>query len=122
MSVVAILGGIAVEVAKEAYDWANGELKSRAKEKLGEAIEQLDPKLLEQLIAAQFALLQIAAQRIVDEFAAAEARGKAHPLGGDAVEITECCACVVPDIVLDGDGTSHCANCGKPPFTRSEAR
>lgn len=115
MSVGAILGGIAVEVAKEAYDWATDKLKAKAKEKLGDVVDKIDPKVFEALITAQFVLLEVATQGIVNEFEAAEARGKAKPLGG-GMQMIECCTCATPELVLEGNGTTRCAICNKPDF------
>ena len=121
-AILAELGSAAVHIAKEAYDFAKDKLTSHVKKKLGEAVDKVDAKVLEQLVEAQLKLTFLGWKGVEGfnaEMAAAEARGKAHPLGGDAVAIVECCACVVPDIVLESDGSSRCANCGKPPFTRS---
>lgn len=109
MSVGAILGGIAAEVAKEAFEWAVKKVKARATEKLGKVVgESLDPKVLEALLTAELLVLNKSLERVVDEFDAAEARGKAKPLGGDAIEWIERCSCEAPTFV---DGL--CGQCGK---------
>lgn len=58
MSVGAVLGGIAVEVAREALEWAVDKVKTRAKEKLGKVVsEALDPKIIEALLMVELQLL-----------------------------------------------------------------
>jgi hypothetical protein len=92
VSAGAIVAGIAIEVAKEAIDWAVDKVKTRAKEKLGEAVNAIDPRVLEALVTAQLALIFrdfTGVEGFDAEIAAAEARGKAHPLGGDAIEWIE---------------------------------
>lgn len=67
MSVGAVLGGIAVEVAKEALEWAVDKVKTRAKEKLGKVVaEGLDPKIIEALLTAELLLLSKAVERMAD--------------------------------------------------------
>lgn len=64
-----MLGGIAVEVAKEALEWAVAKVKERAKDKLGKVVaESIDPKVIEGLLTAELHLLAKATEGIGDAF------------------------------------------------------
>lgn len=65
MSIGAVLGGIAVEIAQELWSAAKAKAKQKAVEKLGKVVvEALDPKVLEALIAAELFALHAVTQNM----------------------------------------------------------
>lgn len=109
---------IAIDLAKEAYSWLKGKAQEKVRQKVGEAANAIDPAVLEGLVATELALIfrgWNGAEGFEAEIAAAEARGKAHPLGG-GLNMLVCCSCDAPEMRLEGNGTLVCAKCGKPDF------
>jgi hypothetical protein len=111
-----VAGKIAVELAQEALSWLKRKATEKAREKAGQLANAIDPAVLEAMVAAELSLIfrgWTGVEGFEAEIAAAEARGRAHPVG---LQLVECCSCETPELVLEGNGTTRCARCNKPDF------
>jgi hypothetical protein len=125
VSLASIVIPVVVELVHDIITSKTDELKTKAKAKLAAHGIDVDDIAVKQQLAALLDELPAHFQLIVDEFAKAEARGKAHPLGGGYVEFIECCSCSEPEFLTEpgtvdcGDDCRRCTKCGKPEFTRT---
>lgn len=109
----ALVKGIIAEAAREIFPV----IIDKVKRKLADNGVPVDA-VVEKLMELQLAQLHAALRNVVDEFDAAEARGKAHPLGGGAIDFIECCACPPPTTFFSEgtDGARRCVRCNRPEF------
>lgn len=82
----ALIGAVVAEVVSEVLSLVVG----KAKDKLRERGVDIDAdETLGKLFASQVQLLELSLRGVVDEFAAAELRGRMKPLGGGYIDFEE---------------------------------
>lgn len=86
MAAGAIIGAVVSEVVSEVLALVIGKAKDKLRAK---GIDVDADETTARLFDAEIRLLELSLKGVVDEFAAAEARGKARALGGDAISWEE---------------------------------